>query len=360
MSDKKLVAIVLVASLLFVVVLTAIRLRNSASTDKRNNFTARTWHEHTFDGLGFVQDIESAPGGTTFATFDHFGICRTTDGGLTWKNVTNGLKPASLCIGFGTGRTVFVGGGRGIYRSADNGDHWEPLDKGLESAAVEKIAHDMDGNVVASWCRTDEKYHVSRLDEEGRCWQQVRTPWANKRVVRIFPPIGRRQYVVTSQGVYLATGGWSKWKHVLQLPKDDYIRSSAISKEGRVAFVVTEYGDQDGHRMDYVFESSADGMKWSEEKFSAKSGTFGMHNINPHCVGWTSDGKLLAGANSGLYERAPDNRSWNLTNARTMLLLLTAIPPWVSAISTDRVGRIYLASLDHILVSDPETVKKEH
>jgi photosystem II stability/assembly factor-like uncharacterized protein len=79
-------------------------------------------------------------------------ILRTRDGGRTWTEITNGLPndggPNSVNVvrEDPTKRgLLFAGTERGLFISFDDGDHWQPLDRGLPATSVRDITvHDND------------------------------------------------------------------------------------------------------------------------------------------------------------------------------------------------------------------------
>ncbi len=60
--------------------------------------------------------------GLLFASNDLAGIKRSTNGGLNWTDITNGIQEASA-MGY-DGTYLYVGSVNGIHRSDDNGDTW--------------------------------------------------------------------------------------------------------------------------------------------------------------------------------------------------------------------------------------------
>ncbi|MDP1615360.1 MAG: hypothetical protein Q8L68_06145, partial [Methylococcales bacterium] len=69
-------------------------------------------------------------------------ILRSTDGGLNWTNIPNGMDHAfeysvlRVSPKFSTDQTVFAGlkGKGGIYRSTNRGDSWESYNTGLAAS----------------------------------------------------------------------------------------------------------------------------------------------------------------------------------------------------------------------------------
>ena len=84
------------------------------------------------------------------------GLVRSRDGGRSWQPVRGGLPQSErngtnvLSLAFdrsnpkvmyaGTGG--FVGGGRGVYKSTDGGEHWTPSNKGMLDRRISSLATD--------------------------------------------------------------------------------------------------------------------------------------------------------------------------------------------------------------------------
>ena len=58
------------------------------------------------------------------------GLFRSTDRGATWTRSDFGLPHAgavtSIVADPGNSRMLFAGTGRGVFRSVDGGEHWQP------------------------------------------------------------------------------------------------------------------------------------------------------------------------------------------------------------------------------------------
>jgi len=84
-------------------------------------------------------------------------ILRTRDGGRTWMGITNGLPDGGGPNSVNVVREdpvrrglLFAGTERGLYVSFDDGDNWQPLNRGLPTTSVRDITIHGDDLVIAT------------------------------------------------------------------------------------------------------------------------------------------------------------------------------------------------------------------
>ena len=78
----------------------------------------------------------------TFGGFELDNIWRTTDYGVTWTNISNGLPSApvfSLVVSPSNSSTLYVGTAVGIFASGDGGATWSPSNDGPANAWTEEL-----------------------------------------------------------------------------------------------------------------------------------------------------------------------------------------------------------------------------
>ena len=96
---------------------------------------SRQWSFHSETRDSHVRDLRMAPNDPTilYAGVEVGGMVRSRDGGQTWKQLP-GIHDDIHCIGLSLGRaeTVYVATAQGPYRSDDEGEHWELINKGIE------------------------------------------------------------------------------------------------------------------------------------------------------------------------------------------------------------------------------------
>ena len=98
--------------------------------------------KHNFSGGGFQSDVTITDDGmTVYSSADVSGIFKSTDGGLSYKNINEGLKSpkvASLAITPDNDQILYAGtgdkgGSGGLFRSIDGGENWTLTGDGNEA-----------------------------------------------------------------------------------------------------------------------------------------------------------------------------------------------------------------------------------
>src|SRR5690606_35118915 len=122
--------------------------------------------------------------GVVFASLSalvHSNLARSTDGGLTWRHLVNGLDNAhdlvSIAVSpnFENDRIVLVASdGDGIFRSTDGGDSWTRANDGLGSLEIHHVACavNRDGRLIALAAAHDR---LLRSDDGGSTWRATAT-----------------------------------------------------------------------------------------------------------------------------------------------------------------------------------------
>ena len=96
-----------------------------------------------------VQGMAATANGTNlFAGGDPFGVYRSTDNGVTWHLVNNGLSDLRIhALLSPDGTNLFAGGVGGVYLSTDHGASWTSVGTGL-TTGVSSLAVSQDGSML--------------------------------------------------------------------------------------------------------------------------------------------------------------------------------------------------------------------
>ena len=185
---------------------------------------AKTWTRRgpTSDVCGLDCMLVPGPGdGKVLYVVSLGGLARSRDGGRSWQRVRGGLPESDqetnvLSIAFersnpeviyaGTGASV--GGGCGVYKSTDGGEHWAPSNKGMVDRRITGLATDpwAPGTVYAV---ADDSNLFKSIDG-GAAWQDL-TEQIEAATRRFYAYHPRLILDPTRPGVlYLVgeTGGW--------------------------------------------------------------------------------------------------------------------------------------------------------
>jgi uncharacterized protein (TIGR03437 family) len=85
---------------------------------------------------------------TVYATARTQGIFRSVDGGHTWRGINTGIttpsmgRSAPVIVDPTNPQALYVGGGGGVSKSLDAGDHWFAVNSGLDELDVNGLAMD--------------------------------------------------------------------------------------------------------------------------------------------------------------------------------------------------------------------------
>lgn len=125
--------------------------------------------------------------GLWYAGVERHGAYRSRDGGRSWEPISNGLGKGNerngICFAFDAREdaTVFYGADLGIFKSSDGGDHWSKCTRGLPkgqggNTTVSRMATDpVSGAVYAAFYAVgkDELPGIYQSADGGETWQCV-------------------------------------------------------------------------------------------------------------------------------------------------------------------------------------------
>ncbi|WP_374953041.1 WD40/YVTN/BNR-like repeat-containing protein, partial [Nitrosomonas ureae] len=177
-------------------------------------------------------------------------ILRSTDGGLNWVNIPNGMNHpyeySALRVSpkFSTDQTVFAGlkGRGGIYRSTNRGDSWESYNTGL--GATNLIVRKMEvaeSSTDYVLFFTDANGSLFRRSSTNANWVQVLDKTNKVTVIAISPDYATdNTIVIASDTGYLqkSTNGGNDWIN-LGNPTGTIIYDMAIAPGGEEIFLAT-------------------------------------------------------------------------------------------------------------------------
>jgi photosystem II stability/assembly factor-like uncharacterized protein len=195
------------------------------------------------------------------------GVYRSTDGGASWQNVglSDTRQISRIVIDQQNANIVYVGvlghaygpnTERGVYKSADGGDHWtKVLDEGPEIGIADlAIATDHPNLLFAT------------------TWHTHRPPWST------YAPID-----APGTGIFRSPDGGSSWTRLTGsgLPDGDWGRTAvAVSPDGKRVYMLIDDGKKSGlYRSDDGGDSWA--LKNSDARLISRSWYFGNITIDP-------------------------------------------------------------------------------
>ncbi len=168
-------------------------------------------------------------------------VLKSTDGGLTWTDSSNGLAKIftiALAVDPREHNIVYAGTiGGGVFKSTDAGKNWKLSDNELQETAVRCLAIDSTNsqNVFAG---TDGGVFVSV--NGGKNWKPASgLPRSVVYSVVIDPRTPSRVFAGTAAGVFESRDGAKNWNRMIGPDPDLYVTSLALDSSERRLYAGT-------------------------------------------------------------------------------------------------------------------------
>ena len=162
------------------------------------------------------------------------GVFRSTDDGVTWESVNEGLTQNCITsFTFGENNEVYCSDcsteGNDVYYSSDSGDHWNPIPINGNQFNVSTLGY-YNGIVYA--LAFSEIY---RSEDKGITWEAVKITSNNHGAHTIKIDEHGNIYAVTLiNGIYCSTNNGNIWNEMNTDLSEIDILASAISPEGYI------------------------------------------------------------------------------------------------------------------------------
>jgi photosystem II stability/assembly factor-like uncharacterized protein len=303
-------------------------------------------------------------------------IFKSTDDGLSWKQVTFGKNAPKtsqsgnskiLSILIDKAEVIFAGGESGVvYRSNDQGDTWSICKTAFDHPKITAIVKDSSGNIFVgtanagvtrstdngqTWDIVSSGFTVTSLvinqhnelfagsqshgvyhsTDAGKTWTEMNLGLANNSIEALFINGAGDLMAGSQQGIFKLRSGEKKW--VTKLP---YRYAKAFTKVGSDILAMSNTSGN-------FFQSSDDGETWSQ--FIAKDiGSVWMNTIVT-----TTNNHLLVGAEvSGIFRSTDIARHWREANAGLVnpYVVMACRLDKRSLIAGLRMGGIFLSTDD--------------
>jgi photosystem II stability/assembly factor-like uncharacterized protein len=190
------------------------------------------------------------------------GLFKTTDGGLSWGSVNNGLSYgddiiSSLAIDPKNPQTVLAGT-RGLFKSTDGGGSWRSISAGLRDGYASAVAIDPQDTDVLY---TSVAFGISKSTNGGATWVELSTALPPPSCTSITIDPTNHQVIYCTRygsGVFKSPDGGMSWSLVGQ---KQFFGSNAILAVDplRPSVLFASDGSPDGG----VVMSSDGGADWS-------------------------------------------------------------------------------------------------
>ena len=137
---------------------------------------------------------------TMYLALQDKGIYRSTDGGVQWNRLNDGLRNERITATTAVGKIVHALQDKGIYRSTDGGAQWNRLNDGLKNEKITAIV------VVGKIVFVGTNSGLYRLD--SGIWKKL--PVGASQTVHSLAAFDNNLYVATGPGLHSLNSGIRK------------------------------------------------------------------------------------------------------------------------------------------------------
>jgi uncharacterized repeat protein (TIGR02543 family) len=184
-----------------------------------------------------------------FAAANRGGVYRSTDLGLHWIEINNGMtSDQAQCLAVDGSGIMYCGTeGNGVFSSSDNGDNWTEINNGLSSLRIYALCADPASTMFAA---TDGG--VFKSTDQGANWSLASAGLPSGNIISVLSANGV-VFAGTGGSLYRSSDGGSNWLRVgeTQLPGRPFYSLKADA--GNVVYAVCATG---------LFSSSDNGDTW--------------------------------------------------------------------------------------------------
>ncbi|MBI3610914.1 MAG: hypothetical protein HY204_09475 [Nitrospirae bacterium] len=246
-----------------------------------------------------------APGGSKgmiLAGTARLGIFRSRDEGLHWEKVNAGLMNTQVsALVFDSQDMLYAATGQGVFRSADYGDHWTAHNTGLDDVLVRSLIVNREGTLFAG--TGGKGLYRRKAGQPG--WERLTRGFEGERGLRenfirvlTLGSDGTIYAGTFDGGVYTTRDGGKTWNDLNQGLINQSIRAIVVGKDG-VLYLGTGRG---------IFIRSPKDNRWI-----SISGTLDDLNIQSMVI--DGEGRIYAGTAQHLYKGSAKD-DWTLLTKR--------------------------------------------
>lgn len=194
---------------------------------------------------------------------------------------------------------IYVGTNKGLFKSTDWGDTWNPINNGLINMEILSFIIDSTNNLYVG----TNGNGIFKSTNGGTSWSQVNTGLTNLSIQTLNIDSSNNIYAGTKSGLFKSTNGGSTWTNIstgntpIPLIHSD-IRSIEISSTGYI-YAATSGG---------VYRTTDSGDTWSNVSASMDPLTTDIR-----CLKMINDDTMYAGTVNGVFKtiNASDTCTWN-------------------------------------------------
>jgi photosystem II stability/assembly factor-like uncharacterized protein len=262
-----------------------------------------------------------------FAGTQYNGVYSSTDDGITWNAINNGITDGSISSLAISGSSLFAGTkAGGVFRSTNGGISWSADGSGMRPYANVQALTTIGTNIFAG-----TNYGMYRSTNNGDTWDVVGNGLPNGFTCMAFGVFGTKIFASSgNSGVFVSIDNGANWDSVQGLLPNAFHYVETFAVNGQNIFVGTEsYG---------AYRSIDGGITWS----AVDSGIA----FNTSCYSFVFNGTdILTFTSSGIYNSTNGGTSWSIVQND---LPETDTYPFATAI----IGaNVFIASYNGVLAS---------
>ena len=186
-----------------------------------------------------ITAIMTAASGALYVSSNEQGIFRSTDTGVSWATVNNGLTSLKIysmaaldsqilfAAGYEDDTTKIVWG---IYRTNDGGANWTPLTTNFSPAIITALIIAPDGSVLAGIPGEG----VVRSTDTGATWNSVDSGLTTTNIRTLLSSPSGKLFAATDSGVFLLETGQNQWVREVDGLTNVSVTSFARTADGYV------------------------------------------------------------------------------------------------------------------------------
>jgi len=205
-----------------------------------------------------IDTLELSPSygqdGTLFIFTLVEGLQKSTDGGLSWKILANGLdnrgSVSSIAISpsYSSDQTLFISTrGDGVYRSQDGGASWVKVNDKLDDLNIHLLSISADYDADETLLAADTQGGLHKTTNGGRSWYRLLDNGVQITAMAFFGD-GQKDAVLIGDrngALHLSTDAGELWQQLSQIPDVGAITSIALPPNSSIdspLFIGTERG----------------------------------------------------------------------------------------------------------------------
>ena len=285
-------------------------------------------------------------GGTNLYAGVVYGVLRSTNNGLSWTQVNNGLANTAIVVSLAvspnnvTGADVFAGtANNGVYLSTNNGSSWTQVNNGLTNKNVRSLLA-AGTSLFALTYETTGSVFLST--NNGSSWTLVNNGLTNYDVnsfTECPDTTGTLNfYAAAWGGAFRSTNNGSSWTPAGLSNLGVISIAASSNEEGGINLFAGTNGNG-------VYFSSDNGSSWTQVNNGITDLYIFALAVSPNGAGGSN---LFAGTSSGVFLSTNNGSNWTLVNnGLTNTFVITLVVSGTTLIAGNN-GGIFYASLANL------------